>query len=94
MILNFITIPPKKISNAWIRFYSTLGIVKPSINYLCENIFLLLLPHSYQANKINMTVLMNSLQPGQTCKISNAYVGMTDKVPIHVIIRQLTKEQK
>ncbi|MGE7872387.1 hypothetical protein [Bacillus cereus] len=41
-----------------------------------------------------MTVLMNSLQPGQTCKISNAYVGMTDKVPIHVIIRQLTKEQK
>ncbi|NWK69131.1 hypothetical protein HWX41_08520 [Bacillus paramycoides] len=35
---------------------------------------------------------MNSLQPGQTCKISNAYVGMTDKVPIHVIIRQLTKK--
>ncbi|SEG89114.1 hypothetical protein SAMN04487919_1734 [Bacillus sp. ok061] len=41
-----------------------------------------------------MVVLMNSLQPGQTCEISNAYVGMTDKVPTRVIIHRLTKEQQ
>ncbi len=29
---------------------------------------------------------MNSLQPGQTCEISDAYVGMTDKVPTRVIV--------
>ncbi len=37
---------------------------------------------------------MNSLQPGQTCEISNAYVGMTDKVPTRVIVHRLTKEQQ
>ena len=37
---------------------------------------------------------MNSLQPGQTCEISNSYVGMTDKVPTRVIVHQLTKEQQ
>ncbi|EJV76503.1 IS4 family transposase, partial [Bacillus cereus] len=44
--------------------------------------------------QIDMEVLMNSLQPGQTYEISNAYVGMTDKVPTRVIIHRLTKEQK
>ncbi|MES5949131.1 IS4 family transposase [Bacillus toyonensis] len=44
--------------------------------------------------QIDMEVLMNSLQPGQTCEISNAYVGMTDKVPTRVIIHRLTKEQQ
>jgi len=28
--------------------------------------------------QIDMEVLMNSLQPGQTCEISNAFVGMVD----------------
>lgn len=37
---------------------------------------------------------MNSLQPGQTCEISDAYVGMTDKVPTRVIVHRLTKEQQ
>jgi len=37
---------------------------------------------------------MNSLQPGQTYEISNAYVRMTDKVPTRVIIHRLTKEQQ
>ncbi|HDR4903197.1 TPA: IS4 family transposase [Bacillus cereus] len=44
--------------------------------------------------QIDMEVLMNSLQPGQTCEISEAYVGMTDKVPTRVIIHRLTKEQQ
>ncbi|MEI5948605.1 IS4 family transposase [Bacillus albus] len=44
--------------------------------------------------QIDMEVLMNSLQPGQTCEISNAYVGMTDKVPTRVIVHRLTKEQQ
>ncbi|MCI0768586.1 IS4 family transposase, partial [Bacillus sp. TL12] len=34
------------------------------------------------------------LQPGQTCEIPEAYVGMTDKVPTRVIIHRLTKEQQ
>ncbi|QWH09708.1 IS4 family transposase [Bacillus mycoides] len=44
--------------------------------------------------QIDMEVLMNSLQPGQTCEISDAYVGMTDKVPTRVIVHRLTKEQQ
>ncbi|WP_144499687.1 IS4 family transposase, partial [Bacillus thuringiensis] len=44
--------------------------------------------------QIDMEVVMNSLQPGQTYEISNAYVGMTDKVPTRVIIHRLTKEQQ
>ncbi|MBJ3788651.1 IS4 family transposase [Bacillus sp. OA1] len=44
--------------------------------------------------QIDMEVLMNTLQPGQTCEISNAYVGMTDKVPTRVIVHRLTKEQQ
>ena len=31
--------------------------------------------------QIDMETLMNSLQPGQTCEIADAYVGMIDKVP-------------
>ena len=41
--------------------------------------------------QIDMEVLMNSLQPGQTYEISDAYVGMTDKVPARVIVHRLTK---
>lgn len=37
---------------------------------------------------------MSSLQPGQTYEISDAYVGMTDKVPTRVIVHRLTKEQQ
>ncbi len=37
---------------------------------------------------------MNSLQPGQTYEISDAYVGMTDKVPARVIVHRLTDEQQ
>ncbi|PEP49913.1 IS4 family transposase, partial [Bacillus pseudomycoides] len=44
--------------------------------------------------QIDMEVLMNSLQPGQTCEISDAYVGMTDKVSTRVIVHRLTKEQQ
>ncbi|WP_259383948.1 IS4 family transposase [Bacillus thuringiensis] len=44
--------------------------------------------------QIDMEVLMNSLQPGQTYEISDAYVGMTDKVPTRVIVHRLTDEQQ
>jgi hypothetical protein len=44
--------------------------------------------------QIDMETLMNSLQSGQTCEITNAYVGMTDKVPTRVIVHRLTKEQQ
>ncbi len=37
---------------------------------------------------------MNSLKPGQTCEISDAYVRMTDKVPTRVVVHRLTKEQQ
>ena len=37
---------------------------------------------------------MNSLQPGQTYEISDAYVGMIDKLPTRVIVHRLTKEQQ
>ncbi|HDR8171172.1 TPA: IS4 family transposase [Bacillus thuringiensis] len=44
--------------------------------------------------QIDMEALMNSLQPGQTYEISDAYVGMTDKVPTRVIVHRLTDEQQ
>jgi len=44
--------------------------------------------------QIDMEVLMNSLQPGQTYEISDAYVGMIDKLPTRVIVHRLTKEQQ
>ncbi len=37
---------------------------------------------------------MNSLQPGKTCEIADAYVGMIDKVPARVIVHRLTKQQQ
>lgn len=37
---------------------------------------------------------MNFLQPGQTCEIADAYVGMIDKVPARVIVHRLTKQQQ
>ncbi|PGZ11518.1 hypothetical protein COE43_27265, partial [Bacillus cereus] len=36
----------------------------------------------------------NSLQPGQTCEIADAYVRMIDKVPARVIVHRLTKQQQ
>ena len=42
----------------------------------------------------DMETLMNSLQPGQTYEIDNAYVGMIDKVPARVIVHRLTKHQQ
>ncbi|HDR8141953.1 TPA: IS4 family transposase [Bacillus cereus] len=44
--------------------------------------------------QLDMEVLMSSLQPGQTYEISDAYVGMTDKVPTRVIVHRLTDEQQ
>ena len=41
-----------------------------------------------------MKTVMNSLQPGQTCEIADAYVGMIDKVPVRVIVHRLTKQQQ
>ncbi|PEJ29539.1 IS4 family transposase, partial [Bacillus wiedmannii] len=43
--------------------------------------------------QIGMETLMSSLQPGQTCEIADAYVGMIDKVPARVIVHRLTKQQ-
>ena len=37
---------------------------------------------------------MSSLQPGKTCEIADAYVGMIDKVPARVIVHRLTKQQQ
>ncbi|MFK4367233.1 hypothetical protein ABH963_004000 [Bacillus sp. RC55] len=44
--------------------------------------------------QIDMETLMSSLQPGQTCEIADAYVGMIDKVPARVIVHRLTKQQQ
>ncbi|HDR8171220.1 IS4 family transposase [Bacillus cereus group sp. RP37] len=44
--------------------------------------------------QIDMETLMNSLQPGQTCEIADAYVGMIYKVPARVIVHRLTKQQQ
>lgn len=41
-----------------------------------------------------MDGLISSFQSGQTCNISNAYVGMTDKIPTRVIVHRLIKEQQ
>ncbi|MFA2807936.1 IS4 family transposase [Bacillus mycoides] len=44
--------------------------------------------------QIDMETLMNSLQPGQTCEIADAYVGMIDKMSARVIVHRLTKQQQ
>ncbi|ANP80134.1 transposase [Bacillus sp. B25(2016b)] len=44
--------------------------------------------------QVDMEVVMNSLQPGQTHEISDAYVGMVDKVLARVIVHRLTAEQQ
>jgi len=44
--------------------------------------------------QIDMETLMSSLQPGQTCEIADAYVGMIDKVSARVIVHRLTKQQQ
>ncbi|MMZ58816.1 Transposase DDE domain protein [compost metagenome] len=37
---------------------------------------------------------MNALQPGQTYEITDAYIGMSEKLPARVIIHRLTEEQQ
>lgn len=37
---------------------------------------------------------MNSLQPGQTYEITNAYLGTIDKLPTRIIVHGLTNEQQ
>ncbi|WP_434062252.1 hypothetical protein [Bacillus proteolyticus] len=41
-----------------------------------------------------METVMSSLQPGQTCEIADAYVGMIDKVQARGIVHRLTKQQQ
>ncbi|MED1305684.1 transposase, partial [Bacillus pacificus] len=43
--------------------------------------------------QIDMEVLMNSLQPGQTYEISDAYIGKDKKLFTRVIIYRLTEKQ-
>nr|WP_088327993.1 IS4 family transposase [Bacillus cereus] len=43
--------------------------------------------------QLDMEELMNQLQPGQTFEISEAYIGLYQKLPARVIIHRLTKEQ-
>ncbi|PFX64765.1 IS4 family transposase [Bacillus toyonensis] len=49
---------------------------------------------STQYIQLDIENLMNSLHPGQTYEITDAYVGMNDKVPARVIVHRLTKEQQ
>ncbi|GLV67219.1 IS4 family transposase [Bacillus mycoides] len=44
--------------------------------------------------QLDIENLMNSLHSGQTYEITDAYVGMNDKVPTRVIFHRLTKEQQ
>jgi hypothetical protein len=53
------------------------GVIKKSTEYI----------------QLNMEDIMNQLQPGQTIEITNAYVGMYQKLPTRVIIHRLTEEQ-
>ncbi|KLA22248.1 IS4 family transposase [Bacillus cereus] len=49
---------------------------------------------STQYIQLDMENLMNSLHSGQTYEITDAYVGMSDKVPTRVIVHRLTEEQQ
>ncbi len=44
--------------------------------------------------QLDMERLMNALQPGQTYEITDAYIGMSEKLPTRVIIHRLTEEQQ
>jgi hypothetical protein len=44
--------------------------------------------------QLDMEKLMNALQPGQTYEITDAYIGMSEKLPARVIIHRLTEEQQ
>ncbi|MFD5173380.1 IS4 family transposase, partial [Bacillus mycoides] len=44
--------------------------------------------------QLDVEKLMNSMQPGQTYEITDAYVGMSDKVQTRVIVHRLTEEQQ
>lgn len=43
--------------------------------------------------QLDMEKIMNQLQPGQTYEISEAYVGLYQKLPTRVILHRLTEEQ-
>ncbi|PET94911.1 IS4 family transposase [Bacillus cereus] len=49
---------------------------------------------STQYIQLDIENLMNSLHSGQTYEITDAYVGMSDKVPTRVIVHRLTEEQQ
>ncbi|MGG0214038.1 IS4 family transposase, partial [Bacillus mycoides] len=49
---------------------------------------------STQYIQLDMENLMNFLHSGQTYEITDAYVGMSDKVPTRVIVHRLTEEQQ
>ncbi|NKX15285.1 IS4 family transposase [Bacillus cereus] len=49
---------------------------------------------STQYIQLDMENLMNSLHSGQTYEITDAYVGMSDKVQTRVIVHRLTEEQQ
>lgn len=44
--------------------------------------------------QLDMEDLMNTLQPGQTYEIPDAYIGMVEKLPARVIVHRLTEEQQ
>uniref|UniRef100_UPI00402A9685 IS4 family transposase n=1 Tax=Bacillus sp. DX2.2 TaxID=3073452 RepID=UPI00402A9685 len=44
--------------------------------------------------QLDMEKLMNSMQPEQTYEITDAYVGISDKVQTRVIVHRLTEEQQ
>jgi hypothetical protein len=44
--------------------------------------------------QVDIEKLMNSMCPGQTYEITDAYVGMNDKVQTRVIVHRLTEAQK
>ncbi|MFD6210522.1 IS4 family transposase [Peribacillus sp. NPDC060253] len=43
--------------------------------------------------QLDMEELMNQLQPGQTLEISEAYIGLYQKLPARVVIHRLTEAQ-
>ncbi|MBJ8056712.1 IS4 family transposase, partial [Bacillus cereus] len=49
---------------------------------------------STQYIQLDMENLMNSLRSGQTHEITDAYVGMSDKIPTRIIVHRLTEEQQ
>ncbi|MMZ57573.1 hypothetical protein D1872_195110 [compost metagenome] len=44
--------------------------------------------------QLDMEKLTNALQPAQTYEITDAYVGMSEKLPAWVIVHRLIEEQQ